>query len=78
MEIAVGREHAGGGQHVDVGMPEQKVAEGLHGDDEARLAFGLSGALAEPSGDRRVDGVVEIAEQGPVELEGVANQPGGG
>jgi len=58
-----------------VGVPEQKVAKSLDGDDEARLAFGLAGALAELGGDRGVGGVVEFAEQGAVELEGVADQP---
>jgi hypothetical protein len=76
----------GGGEDLEValGAPrfsrgaktsEQKIAESLDGDDEARLAFRLSGALAEPGGDCGVGGVVEFAEQGAVELEGVANQP---
>jgi hypothetical protein len=78
VKIAIGGKHAGGGQLVDVRIPKEKVPKSLHGDDEARLAFGLSGALAEPSGDRRVSGVVEFAEQGAVELEGVADQPGDG
>ena len=46
MKIAVGGEHAGGRQHVHVGVPEEKVAERLDGDDETGLAFGLAGALA--------------------------------
>jgi hypothetical protein len=78
VKIAVGSEHAGGGQHVEVGMPEQKVTKGLYGDDETGPAFGLAGALAESGGDCRVGGVVEFAKQGAVELEGVANQPGEG
>lgn len=45
MKIAVGGEHAGGRQHVHVGVPEEKVAERLDGDDETGLAFGLAGAL---------------------------------
>ena len=78
VEIAVGGKHAGGRQHVHVGVPEQKVAERLDGDDETRLAFGLAGALAEPGGDRGMGGVVEFAEQGAVELEGGPDQPGEG
>ena len=54
VKIAVGSEHAGGGQHVEVGMPEQKVAKGLYGDDETGPAFGVAGALAELDGDCRV------------------------
>ncbi len=61
-----------------MGIPEQKVAEGLYGDDETGPAFGLAGALAESGGDCQVGGVVEFAKQGAVELEGVANQPGEG
>ncbi len=77
-KIAVGGEHAGGRQHVHVGVPEEKVAERLDGDDETGLAFGLGAALAEPGGDCRLGGVVEFAEQGAVELEGLADQPGKG
>ncbi len=56
-------------------LPKKEVAKRLHGDDKTRLAFGLSGALAEPGGDCRVSGVVKFAEQNAVELEGVADQP---
>jgi hypothetical protein len=39
--------------------PEEKVPKSLHGDDETRLPFGLPRVLAEPGGDRGMDGVVE-------------------
>ena len=58
--------------------PEEKVPKSLHGDDETRLPFGLPRVLAEPGGDRGMGGVVEFAEPGAVELEGVADQPGKG
>jgi hypothetical protein len=76
VKIAVGGKHAGGGQHMDVGVPEEEVPKSLHGDDETRLAFDLAGALAEPGGDRRVSGAVEFAEQGTLEFERVSDQPG--
>ncbi|MFM1749387.1 MAG: hypothetical protein RLZZ188_3053 [Verrucomicrobiota bacterium] len=75
MKITVGGEHAGGRQHVDVGVPEQEVPKGLHGDDETGLAFGLAGALAEPGGDGGVSGVVEFAKQDAVELESITDKP---
>jgi len=75
VKITVGGEHAGGRQHVDVGVPEQEVPKGLHGDDETGLAFGLAGALAEPGGDGGVSGVVEFAKQDAVELESVTDKP---
>jgi hypothetical protein len=73
MEITRGGEHARGGHHVDVGMPEEKVAESLDGDDEARLAVGLAGALAKPGGDGGVRSAVEFVEQGAVEFERVSD-----
>ena len=67
------------GQHVDEGVPE-KIAARLDGDsdDEARLAVGLAGALAEPDGDRGLRGRLAFVRQGTVEFEGGTDQPGKG
>ncbi len=65
-----GGEDPGGGDDVDVGVPEKKVAEGLDGDDEAGLAVGLAGAQAEPGGEGGVRGEIEMAEGGGRRAEG--------
>lgn len=75
MEYAVGIEDPGGGDDMHVGMPEEKIPEGLHGDDEARLAGGAVGAEAEPVGDGEMGGVVEVVEQRAVPEEERADEP---
>jgi len=66
VEGGVGGEDPGGGDDddVDVGVPEEKVAEGLDGDDEAGLAVGLAGAQAKPGGEGGVSGETEMADGG--------------
>jgi RNase adaptor protein for sRNA GlmZ degradation len=49
--IAVGCKHTSGGQHVHVGVQKEEVVERLDGDDEARFALRLPGALVEPRGE---------------------------
>ena len=78
MEGAVGGEDPGGGDDVDVGVPEEKVAEGLDGDDEAGLAVGLAGAQAEPGGEGGVRGEIEMAEASAVVAEERAEEAGEG
>lgn len=62
-----------------VGVPEKNAAR-LDGDsdDEARLAVGLGGAVAESDGDRGRRGRLAFVPQGTVEFEGRTNQPGKG
>ena len=76
VEGAVGGEDPGGGDDVDVGVPEEKVAEGLDGDDEAGLAVGLAGAQAEPGGEGGVRGEIEMAEASAVVAEERAEEAG--
>ncbi len=48
---AVGFKNARGGDDMHMGMPEEKIAERLDGDDQARVAGGAAGSIAEPRGD---------------------------
>jgi len=56
-------------------VPKEEVPKSLDGDDEARLAVGLPGAVAKPGGDRGVRGVVEFVQQVAVIFERRADQP---
>ena len=76
VEGGIDGEHAGGGEHVDVGVPEQVVTKGLHGDDEAGLAGGAGGAITQPEREHFVGGVVELAEQGGLALKNSAQHAG--
>ena len=78
MKVAVGGEDAGRREDVHMRVPKEEVPKAPDGDDEARLAVGLPGAVAKPSGDRGVRGVVEFVQQGAVIFERRADQPGEG
>ena len=78
MEYAVGVEDPGGGDDMYVWVPEEKIAERLHGDDEARLAGRAVGAEAEPGGDGELGGVVKVVEQRAVPEEERSDEPGHG
>ena len=69
MESAVGVEDSGGGDDVDVRVPEEKIAESLESHHETRLAGGAVGAEAKPGGEGAMGGVVEVAEQRAVAEE---------
>lgn len=74
MEPAVGVEDFGGGDDVDVRVPEEKIAESLESHDEAGLADGAVGAEADPGVDGAMGGVVEVAEQRAVAEEERADE----
>jgi hypothetical protein len=78
LEGTGGIEYAGGGDDMHVRVPEEKIADGLHGDDEAGLAGEAGGALAEPDGEGGLSGAVEFVEQSAVGPKHGANQPGHG
>jgi hypothetical protein len=64
VKMAVVGKHAGGGEYMDVGVPEEVVAKGLHGNDQSGLAGGTVGACTQPAGEDVTGGVVEFTEQG--------------
>lgn len=76
MEPAVGVEDSGGGDDVDVRVPEEKIAESLESHDKPGLAGGTVGAEAKPGGDGEMSGVVEVIEQRAVPEEERADEPG--
>jgi hypothetical protein len=74
VKMAVVGKHAGGGEYVDVGVPEEVVAKGLHGNDQSGLPGGTVGACTQPAGEEVTGGVVEFAEQGGGALKEAAQE----